>query len=328
MAPIAVLTSACAATEPWTPAVSVQGFAEEPPLAPMTALPSTRSMLERWQLPATSPWAPYVKTTLLSAPSGGPAAAELPDFRTLEVVSRAEAAAQRLARVGVPRDVLFVVDLRGAASVAFAAALSKAAREPIAPIATFHNWPNDAGMIPAEETLAALVNLSPRAPLPPGDAVPVMMLDSWRLSFRFDAPPDDTVDNRYALVGADFPDADALRKNGIARVIYLAESLDDVATEEDDVHDAALAWQRAGIPVSLVDLSWLEERAEPIGSVDLDDTLLVVAPRAIVLRDPAFYARARGGFGGVYTGATAPHVRAGVSLGSGIGGGSWGHGGG
>ena len=329
LAPLAVLGTACA-SRPWTPAVSVDHWAQDPPNGEMTALPTARTLIEEWQLPRESPWSPYVKLTLLSAPNGGPAAVELPEVRSLEVVQRAEIAADRLARVGVPRDAMLVLDLRGAASVAFASALVRMSKQPVAPVVTFNNWPNDRGLVPAEETLAALIALPPRRTLSgDAEAVPVLLLDAWRLAFRFDAPPDDVVDNRYALTPSDLPDAETLRAHGIARVIYVVESLDEASTEEDDVHEAALGWQRAGIKMSIVDLSWIEGLPiEPLTPMALDHEQIEIEPRVTLLRDPTFYARARGGFGGVYTGATSPHVRAGASLGGGIGGSSWGHGGG
>src|SRR5439155_1196693 len=83
--------------------------------------------------------------------------------------------------LGAPPDAMWVVDMRGAASVAFAASLSNASPAPIAPIATFNNWPAENELVPAEEALAAMIDFTPRIP---GEnttqATPVVMLDGPR----------------------------------------------------------------------------------------------------------------------------------------------------
>src|SRR5579859_396121 len=124
-------------------------------------LPSFSQVSARWLLPATSPWAPYQKTTLLAALDEGERVASLPPIEELEGVSDAREAANTVATVGLPPDTMWVVDLRGAASVAFGAALSLGSRAPVAPVLTFNNWPAEREMVPAEETLAALVAMQP-----------------------------------------------------------------------------------------------------------------------------------------------------------------------
>jgi hypothetical protein len=134
----------------------------------------------------------------------------------------------------------------------------------------------------------------------------VFLLDAWRLALQGTTPDPSAVDNRYILLSSDFPDAATLRARGIRRVIYVVEDRAESSTEEDDVHDLALAYQAAGIPLSLVDLGQLAgmdvippEQADERWASYLDDWGLEVEVRSTILDDPGFYMRARGGFGGV-----------------------------
>ena len=86
----------------------------------------------------------------------------------------------------------------------------------------------------------------------------MFLLDSWRLAYRFDDPGDDTYDNRYILTRAICPTPATLRARGSCRVVYVVQSLDDTRVEEDDLHPTFLEWQRAGIPIAMVDLDRLE----------------------------------------------------------------------
>jgi hypothetical protein len=302
-APLALFTAACA-TRPWTPSVSVAYWAEAVPQTSDVALPTYPEAAMRWQLPPENPWARWQKMTLLSAlDASTPQHAPLPDVRQLDVVKDAEAAAARVAAAGLPPDTMWIVDLRGAASVAFGAALSRAAREPVAPVLTFNNWPAENEFIPAEETLSALVAMQPRLPQPTDQATrPVVLLDAWRLAFRDDAPDDEVTDNRYMLAPQDLPDAASLRALGISRVVYVVESLDDTEVEEDDLHEAFMAYEAAGIAIFMVDLDFVAKRLE--GRVEWREVLsphyYYVRPRVTICSDVHFYARARGGFGGVH----------------------------
>src|SRR5207248_513732 len=132
---------------------------------------------------------------------------------------------------------LWVVDLRGAASCAFASTMSQQSLEPVAPVITFNNWPADNELVPADETLAGALAFTPK--LPDADAKsahPVFVLDSWRLAYRFDEPASDIYDNRYIITSADLPDPETLKAQGIRRVVYVVEDLDDAEVEEDDLH--------------------------------------------------------------------------------------------
>ena len=301
--PVALFSAACF-SRPWTPSVSVAYWAEGVPQTTAVHLPTYPEAARGWQLPPTNAWARWQKMTLLSSLDGNTQnSAELPDVRRLDVVAHAEAAATRIGAASLPADTLWIVDLRGAASVAFGVSLSRVSSEPVATVLTFNNWPADNEVIPAEETLSALIAMQPRLPQPADMATrPVILLDAWRLAFREDQPGDDVTDNRYMLQPSDLPDAASLRAQGISRVVYVVEDLDDTETEEDDLHEAFMAYQAAGISIFMVDLRFASKKIER--PVEWNEALALhrytVAPRVTICTDVRFYARARGGFGGVH----------------------------
>ena len=292
---------------PWTPSVSVAFWAEDVPGSQDTKLPTGLELAQRWQLPPGSQWANYYKGTLVSAvdPMGG--YAQLPAVNELDVIETARAAASNVAKTGLPSGTMWLLDLRGAASCAFAATLSREAKEPVAPVLTFNNWPASMSLVPAEETLAGLVVYPPK-PLDAANAAnasPVFLLDSWRLAYRFDEPEVGVYDNRYMLTASDFPSVEVLRERGITKVVYVVEDLDDAEVEEDDLYESFRAWQEAGIAIFFVDLDFLKETK--IGLGERTDWTARLMPNAYWSRerwtlvdDPIFYGRARGGFGLYY----------------------------
>lgn len=302
-APIAALASGCA-MRPWTPSVSVAYYGEDPPAPRAVAVPGQSELIAKWQLPPTNAWARYEKMTLLTSLDAHPRTAPLPDITQLEVVRHASAAAGRVAAAGLPNDTMWVVDLRGAASVAFGAQLSRAAREPVSLVPTFNNWPADNELVPAEEALAAMIAFSPRLPDPAATGTrPVFMLDAWRLAYRFDEPDDDITDNRYIIYPSDLPDPSVLRANGITRVVYVVEDLDETTQEEDDLHPIFAAYQAAGVSIFMVDLNFLARPIERDRWYEiLPPRRLYIEERVVIIDDPHFYARARGGFGGIHGG--------------------------
>ena len=302
---VALLTTACG-LRPWTPSVSVAFWAEDVPEAQITTLPSSAELASRWQLAPTDPWARWGKSTLVSSPDALGPSAPLPDIKKLEVIGKAEAAAVRLAAAGLPKDTLFMVDLRGAATCAFTSRLSRESATPVAPVLTFANWPANDAVVPAEETLAGLVAYTPRLPAPPIDSdvampsTPVFMLDAWRLAYRFDDPGSD-YDNRYMLMPGDLPDAAALAERGIKRVIYVVEDLDDAEVEEDDLAYTFQQWENAGVSIHIIDLDFVEKLRVGV-EPEVAYRPVRYHPRArwTIVDDPIFYARARAGFGMAY----------------------------
>jgi len=301
---VALLASGCS-LRPWTPSVSVAFWAEDVPEGRDVSLPQSIELARAWQVPTDVAWSRWSKGTLMSSVDSMGGVATLPDVRSLEVVGDAEAAAANVARVGLPVGTLWLVDLRGAASCAFAARLSREAREPVASVVTFNNWPAEESVVPADETLAGLVAFSPKQPgADAKSAHPVFLLDSWRLAYRFDKPADDTYDNRYMVMEGDLPDAATLHAQGITRVVYVVENLDDAEVEEDDLHASFRAWQAAGLGIHMVDLELLAGIPASAGGALRADWAARLAPQAYWVRDrytlvddPVFYGRARAGFG-------------------------------
>jgi hypothetical protein len=302
--PTALVASGCASTQAWMPPSQAAQDWDMVPVPRPVVVPSLSDVGTHWLLPAQNPWAAYQKQTLVTALGVDARAAELPNVYELDVVQAAQEAARAVARVGLPRNTMWMLDLRGAASVAFGATLSTDSRQAVTPILTFNNWPAENEIVPAEETLSALVAMQPK--LPSAEAAeagqPVFLLDAWRLAYRNEVPDDEATDNRYMLTPADFPNAATLLSRRIDHVLYVVENLRTTTTEEDDLQETFLAYQRAGITVSMVDLGWL-------GGVDaparwderLRERLLTIDPERItVVNDPTFYIRAQGGFGGVH----------------------------
>jgi hypothetical protein len=272
------------------------GWMDPPPVYTMPVLSSGEAAAE-WLLPAQNPWAPYQKATLLTALDDAEGMAALPDVEDLPEVLRARAAAEYVARAGLPPATMWVVDLRGAASVAFGTRLSMLSADPVTLILTFHNWPADNETVPAEETLAALVTMEPRLPPPNRAGTPIFLLDAWRLTHRYDRPDDEAVDNRYMLTPSDLPDPTVLRARGIERVLYVIDGDADARTEEDDLHELFLKYQEAGVNLSIIDLSDLSDaNTEPY----YGQSLVVDPLRLTIVSDPSFYHRARGGFGSTH----------------------------
>jgi hypothetical protein len=317
----------------------VAGCAEEPftasdfvsrgpptPQSTFMSLPGSEDVIAQWQLPSGDPWAPYEKFTLPTALDQARGVGELPDIMSLEDVRTGQCAAARAAEAGLPLGTMWVVDLRGAASVAFGSALSRRSARPVAVVPTFNNWPVQNGLVPAEETLAAMVSMPPRA-LAPGTqaSVPVFLLDAWRLAYKEDTIEEPIVDNRYMLSAGDLPSAQVLHAQGIRHVIYVVEDGGAVATEEDDLNDLFASYQDIGIEIDLVDLAWLcqaQLTGWPGGWLGPGAYPLRVVPRSTVVHDRRFYARARGGFGGIHARPSggAP-VFGGRSSAGGVGGG-------
>jgi len=221
--PLSLLATACAARQ--TPSEDLEWTGpDETPLRTYD-LPTRAEVLQRWALPADDPWSPFCKHTLITALGEPGTRVEAVDFEELDAVRRARRAARQLTWSGLPDRTGWVVDLRGAASVAFGTMLQTSTRRAVSLVPTFNNWPGPNEMVPAEETLAALASMDPTQPDTAGPSTPVFLLDAWRLAHRFDEPEDDTYDNRYALTSADLPHGSLLRSQGIDQVVYVVDSL-------------------------------------------------------------------------------------------------------
>ena len=310
--PLALLAGSCVAARP--PSAEFFVRAEQVPGPQQLLLPSAMRGLATWQLPSDDPWARYNKWTLLASLGEDAVPGQLPDVRALQIVKRAEQAGRLVGSAGLGADTLWLVDLRGAASVAFGNAVSHAAVQPVSLVLTFNNWPAQRELIPAEETLSALVTLRPRVPeAGVSGSRPMFLLDAWRLAFADSEPDEDLVDNRYSLNGSDLPDVDTLHLHGIRQVLYVTETLgSDSApiTEEDDLNEPFLRYAQAGLQVSMLGLDdLLGERtvAEAASFVVSGGSspryfrsvrVYVPRHRPTLFTSPHFYKRAHGGFGG------------------------------
>jgi hypothetical protein len=296
--PFAVLSAGCV-TEPWTPSVPVAYWSQPVPDGHVSSgNVYTADLMQRWALPDSDPWARFQKMTLLTSIDDMDPGTKLPDVNALDVVQNARNTARRVGAAGIPQDTMFIVDLRGPASVAFGAELSRASLNPVSLVLTFNNWPAEDEVVPAEETLAALVYDAPRANGSLGGGSPVFLLDAWRLAFRFDEADPGSVDNRYML--SDMPTAEVLAQRGIKNVVYLVESLDDTEVEEDDLNETFLAWQAAGVQIAMMDLGSFDDTPGPYYWRTLfGGRAIHIHPRRLLVHDPHFYVNAHGGFGGI-----------------------------
>jgi len=303
LGPLAFLTSGCA-SEASTPAVNVSSPWDHEVHIQSPDVPPTAQVLGAWQLPPGDPWSRYAKYTLLSALDAYGPIDELPDASEIPIVPKAQRAAVRVADQGLPDGTMWIVDLQGAGSVAFGSTLARASAQRVSLIPTFNNWPADDELVPADDTLAVMVQFPPPAASDPAGAptTPVFLLDAWRLAFRGDDPGDEVVDNRYILTPSDLPDVATLRARGIHDVVYVVEKLDGANVEEDDLHATFEAYQAEGITLTIVDLDVLTGVAPGVRWHEfLAPYVYVCYPRFTLIQDPAFYGRARGGFGGIHS---------------------------
>lgn len=165
-----------------------------------------------------------------------------PAMRTAH--GRGRALRELLEQADAPERLLVVVDLPGPESVAFAAGLQ--------PLATavflFANWPHPRGVVPAHETLAALLFHRPTFVNAPSDPKrpAVFVLDRNRLAPYANEP--ERFDNRYVVR---LPTATTLRTMQIERILYVVP---EGAPEQelDDCNEAFVAYRTAGLQVRLV----------------------------------------------------------------------------
>jgi hypothetical protein len=141
-------------------------------------------------------------------------------------------------------DFVFMIDLPGPDAVAFAAGLASLAE----PVFTFENWPHPLGVVPAHQTLAAVVYYRPafEAAAATPRKLAAYVLDRHRLVAYTD---DGTkFDNRYV---ARVPTASFLAGQGVKHVLYVSPSKNEVQ-ERDDLNDDFVAYERAGVDVRVI----------------------------------------------------------------------------
>jgi hypothetical protein len=214
---------------------------------------SPQSLAE--QLTPDEPLRPYASPTLFQAlaePSSGTLRAQLRPTHTAEMddaFRRGQALLALTRQPDAPGDVAVIIDLPGPQSVAVAAALAPR----FAPVFTFDNWPHPLGVVPSHLTLAACLYYLPlfssARRTRPAPAPPVFVLDANRLAPYRDAATQ--FDNRYV---APLPSAEALRRLGVARVLYVRPD-ESSLTELDDLNADFVAMHGAGLEVRALALS-------------------------------------------------------------------------
>jgi len=255
LALLALPLGGCASTFDKTPS-SALDYEDTTPSKSLTAVPPKALVKARWALPASSPWARYEKLDVLAGLQDGVVRSSLPDVFRNETVNSALGAAERLVSRGVPAKTLWIVDMRGAASVAFGATLNRRLPGEVAVIPVFKNQPSSFEVVPARETLAAMTQLSPHEQGGPDAAVPVILLDAWRRA-QPALEGEGVVENRYSLSPADLPSAATLKEMGIQRVIYVVEDALTATETEQDVSATLDEYTRVGIGAYKTDLDEL-----------------------------------------------------------------------
>ncbi len=150
-----------------------------------------------------------------------------------------------------PESTMIVVDVPGPQSVAFAAAMSDVAE----PLINFDNWPHPLGRVKSHETLGALLYYGAevqenRSKRPAAKAPVVVVLDDERIA-ALEQGDATTFDNRYV---AKMPTVQNLKNMGISHVLYVASPSHEVH-ESDDLNEDFVAYNDAGIDVSMLPLS-------------------------------------------------------------------------
>jgi hypothetical protein len=183
-------------------------------------------------------------------------------------------------------DVWAIVDLPGPVSVATAAWLCASAG--FQPVCTFDNWPNPAGLVHPERTLAALLRYATlmeqaRRPLRP-ESPPLWICDRDRLGSRPGRPKE--FDNRYFLDDSLLPGPELLKAAGIRQVVYFV--LERNQPELADLSSYFAMLQTQGFTLlraALEDEESLLRRPEPF------------EPQRRQFRATGFFRSTAGGFG-------------------------------
>jgi len=165
-----------------------------------------------------SPWYPYHCVTLFAAIErfkpeviGPPGVAEIAQDIDLK----------REPPPWASQETAIIIDVDGPLSVSLAAWLASTAG--YQPISTFNNWPDRAGLLKPEKTLAMLLRYAAVMEEIRGDfkasSPPLWMCDRQRLSGGPGRP--NQFDNRYYIEESLLAGPEALKKAGIKRVVYL-----------------------------------------------------------------------------------------------------------
>jgi hypothetical protein len=219
-------------------------------------------------LPARADLLPYYVPTLFQAtigPGNERLRAQLAPVRTAAMdadFARGAALRELFEEAGWPTDIAIIVDVAGPSAVAIAAALS----DRFDPVFTFADWPHPRGVVPAQDTLGAVLTYLPlfargRSERPT-NAPPLFVLDANRLADYVDDAAQ--FDNRYLVR---LPAPEQLAALGVRHVMYVNA---DGAAELADLNEALVALGAHGIDVRTVALADFSRGPTLDASADAD----------------------------------------------------------
>lgn len=201
-----------------------------------------------WAPPAKSPWRPYYKPTLPAAVSIVRSAAA--PVRSTGASSVEQTAAAFSGATDLRETAVFL-DLTGEESVAWAAALVRAGKQPVL---TINNWPHQKGVLRLERALGALLYYADEvAQARLHETVsPAFVLEGGRLQPRGHEAQSHLFDNRFFHTATDFPPAAALKSAGLNRILYVNHRGTTAGSEEDDLVEYFAALAADGIAFAYV----------------------------------------------------------------------------
>lgn len=165
--------------------------------------------------------------------------------------------AKMLTDAGAGRDLAVILDLPGPAAVAAAAGMA----DHFDPVFTFDNLPHPSGVVASAQTLAAAVywrsHLVAATLGRPADAPAVFVLEGDRL-----APYHNEVDRFDNRSTVKMPDAAALKKLGVSRIVYVRAQRGQVI-EADDLNELFTALPAAGIELRYLALDSVDDAQKP-----------------------------------------------------------------
>ncbi len=177
---------------------------------------------------------------------------------------RGQRLADTLLAAGGADGLAIILDLPGPEAIAAAAGLARRWD----PVLVIDNLPHPRGVVPTVQTLAAAVYWQPAwtaartARVEPSP--PVFVLEGDRLAPYLNQV--DRFDNRSV---ARLPDAAALRRLGVARILYVRyPAVLGTNGESDDLVDDLVAWSEAGIDVRHLDFNAVEAIPTEAGADD------------------------------------------------------------
>ena len=260
---------------------------------PQVASPDARVAGRRfaeWELPTTNPWVRYFKFTLLSA---------LDDRAERRRAARRGAARARShqarARGQPASPTAGCLPTRCGSSICAAprrwrsAPRSRATRPAgVALVPTFNNWPAENELIPAEETLAAMVDDAAASARRRSERS-TPGLPARRVAPRLPrrAPPTTTSTTATCSRRAICPTPRRCAGRHPPHHLRRRAASATATVEEDDLHETFLEYQRAGIAISMVDVSALERLV-----ADAWDEVFQTTPYACSRASPSSTSRA------------------------------------